>query len=141
MTPASNMTHEEAAQAHDAEVAQQVAEATPEFLEAMSGCLRLVESLGADHPDAIRALQRAMLLASPSMHEFMGREAQAMGLIPDAVGYTEDGAPVYALEDVAAKLGVSMEEAQEAMDTAQADRAELGLPGVLVDPARVHRKQ
>lgn len=48
---------------------------------------------------------------------------------------------MYALEDVAAKLGVSIEEAQEAMDTAQADRAELGLPGVLVDPARVHRKQ
>ena len=138
----SHQTHEEeAAQDHDAEVAQQVAEATPEFMAAMSACLRLVESLGADHPDATRALQRAMLLSPPSLMDFMGREAQAMGLIPEADGYTEDGAPVFSLEAVAAKLGVSMEEAQEAMDTAQADRAELGLPGVLVDPARVHRKQ
>ena len=132
---------EEAQEAHDAEVAQQVAESTPEFLAAMSACLRLEESLGRDHTDTVRALQRAMLLAPPSMLDFVGREAKAMGLIPEADGYTEDGAPVYRLEDVAAQLGVDLEEAQEAMESLAQDSAELGLPFKLIDPAVVHRKQ
>ena len=44
------------------------------------------------------------------------------------------------LKSIAAKLDMSMEEAHEAMDAMLADRAELGLPAVLVDPATVHRK-
>lgn len=135
------MTNTHDKKAHDAEVAQQVAESTPEFLAAMSACLRLEESLGPDHPDTVRALQRAMLLAPPSMLDFVGREAKAMGLIPEADGYTEDGTPVYRLEDVAAKLDISAQEAQEAMDTLLQDSAALGLPCTLIDPARVHRKQ
>ena len=132
---------EEAQEAHDAEVAQHLEEATPEFMAAMSACLRLEESLGPDHPDTVRALQKAMLQAPPSMMEFVGREAQAMGLIPAAHGYSEDGEPVYRLEDVAAQLDISVEEAQEAMDTLLQDSAALGLPCTLIDPARVHRKQ
>jgi len=37
---------EDAAQSHEVEVARQLQEATPEFMVAMSACLRLVESLG-----------------------------------------------------------------------------------------------
>ena len=138
----SHQTHEEeAAQDHDAEVAQQLAEASPEFMAAMSACLRLEESLGMDHPDTTRALQRAMMLSPPSMMDFMGREAQAMGLIPEADGYTEDGAPVFSLESVAAKLDMSMEDAAAAFNSMLTERTELGLPNVLVDPDHIHRKQ
>lgn len=121
-----------------AEIEQQLAEATPEFMDAMSACLRLVESLGQDHPDTTRALQRAMLLAPPSMQEFVGREAQSLGLIPDATGYTEAGEPVFTLEDVAARLEISMEEAEATLRELEADRAALGLPAIAVDPASVH---
>lgn len=35
---------------------------------------------------------------------------------------------------------MSMDEAKAAMDAMLEDRAALGLPAVLVDPAKVHRK-
>lgn len=138
----SHQTHEEdEAETHDIEVARQVAESTPEFLAAMSACLRLVETLGMDHPDTTRAMQRAMLLSSPSMNAFMADTAKELGLIPDATGYTDDGAPVFSLESIAAKLGIGIEEANATMNTMLADRAALGLPAALVDPATVHRVQ
>lgn len=63
----------------------------------MSACLVLVESLGMEHPDTTRALQGAMALAPPSMHDFVARQAQELDLIPEADGYTEDGQPVFSL--------------------------------------------
>lgn len=137
----SHQTHEEdAAQTHEIEVALQVAEATPEFLTAMSACLRLTESLGLEHPDTTRAMQRAMALAPPSMNAFMQAQAEELGLMPDADGYTDDGAPVFSLESIATRLDMSMKEAKDAVYAMLNDRAELGLPAVLVDPAKVHRK-
>ena len=137
----SHQTHEEdEAETHEIEVARQLKEATPEFMAAMSACLRLMETLGEDHPDATRAMQRAMALAGPSIQGFMADKAKALDLIPEADGYLDDGQPVYTLESIAAKLDMSMEEAHEAMNAMLADRAELGLPAVLVDPATVHRK-
>ena len=44
------------------------------------------------------------------------------------------------IEDRAAELDMSMEEAQTAMDAMLEDCAALGLPAALVDPATVHRK-
>lgn len=137
----SHQTHDEdAAETHEIEVARQLKEATPEFMAAMSACLRLVESLGMDHPDTTRAMQRAMALSPPSLNAFMADKARELDLIPEADGYTDDGQPVYSLEAIAAKLGMSMDEAKQAMDAMLADRAALGLPAALVDPATVHRK-
>ena len=137
----SHQTHDEdAAETHEIEVARQVAESTPEFMAAMSASLRLVETLGMEHPDTTRALQRAMLLAPPSLNALMADKARELDLIPDADGYTEDGQPVYSLESIAAKLDMSMDEAKQAMDAMLADRAALGLPAALVDAATVHRK-
>lgn len=137
----SHQTHEEdAAETHQIEVARQVVESTPEFLVAMSACLRLTESIGLEHPDTTRAMQRVMALAGPSMNAFMVETAKELDLIPEADGYTDDGAPVFSLESIAAKLDMSMEEAKDAVNAMLNDRAELGLPAVLVDPAKVHRK-
>jgi hypothetical protein len=136
-----HQTHDEdAAETHEIEVARQLKEATPEFMAAMSACLRLVESLGQDHPDTVRALQQAMSLAPPSMRDFVARQAQELGLLPEADGYTEDGEPVYSLQAIAAKLDMSMGEAQAAMEAMMEDRVALGLPAALIDPATVHRK-
>ena len=137
----SHQTQEEdAAETHEIELARQLAELTPEFLTAMSACLALVESLGTEHPDTTLAMQRAMALAGPSMHDFMARQAQELDLIPEADGYTDDGQPVFSLESVAAKLGMGMDEAKAAMGAMLEERAALGLPVVLVDSAKVHRK-
>ena len=137
----SHQTHEEdATETHDIELARHRQEATPEFMTAMSVCLRMVETLGMEHPDTTRAMQRAMLLAPPSMTSFMADTAKELGLIPEADGYLDDGQPVYSLEAIAAKLDMSMDEAKQSMSTMLEDRAALGLPAVLVDPAAVRRK-
>lgn len=137
----SHQTQEEdEAETHQIELARQVAEATPEFLATMSVCLRLEESLGLDHPDTTRAMRRAMALAPPYMNAFMQAQAEELRLLPDADGYTDDGVPVFSLESIATKLGMSMEEAQAEIEAMLEDRAALGLPAALVDPAKVHRK-
>ena len=137
----SHQTHEEdAVETYQIEVARHVAESAPEFLAAMDACLALVESLGMDHTDTTRAMQRAMQLSPPSLNALMADKARELDLIPDAHGYTDDGQPVFSLESVAAKLGLSMEEAKQAMDDMLAAREEMGLPAALVDPAKVHRK-
>lgn len=127
--------------AHEAELEQHRRDATPEFMAAMSACLRLGERLGLDHPDTAAAMMRAMSIAPPSMRDFMAAQANELGLIPEAVGYTTDGEPVFSLESIAAKLDMTMPEAQAAMDAMLTERAALGLPAVLVDPATVHRVQ
>ena len=125
----SHQTHEEdAAQTHEIEVARQLKEATPEFMAAMSACLRLGETLEQDHPDTVQALQRAMMLAPPSMHDFVARQAQELDLIPEAHGYAEDDQAMHSLEAIAAKLGICTGEAEQAMDSVQEDRTALGLP-------------
>ena len=123
------------------EVAKHVADSSPEFLTAMNECLRLTDLHGMDHPETTKAMQLAMALAPDSLHDFMAAQAQELGLIPEADGYTDDGEPVFSLEAIAAKLDMSMEDAKAAMDAMLEDQAALGLPAALVDPATVHRKQ
>ena len=115
-------------------------EAAPEFMAAMSACLRLVESLGMEHPDTTRAMQRAMALAGPSMQDFMDDAVKELDLIPEADGYLDDSQPVFSLESIAAKLDMSMDEAKAAMDDMLEDRAALDLPAALFDPSKVYCK-
>ena len=137
----SHRTHkEEDDESREIDMERHLKEATPEFLTAMDACLALVETLGENHPDTIKAMRRAMLLSPPSLNALMADKAREMGMMPDADGYLDDGAPVFTLESVAARLGISMEDAQEAMDAMLADSAALGLPTEQVDPATVHRK-
>jgi hypothetical protein len=129
-----------AAEKHNAELELYRQESTPEHRKAVQELLHLVETLGIDHPSTTRALQLSMSLAPPSMKAFMAETAKEMGLLPYADGYTEDGQPVFSLQAIAAKLDVSMDEAKAAMEAMLEDRAALGLPAGLVDPATVHRK-
>ena len=117
-------------------------EMTPEFRATMSKCLRLVETLGVDHPDTGRAMLIAMSLAPDEFVDEMHDEAQRMGLIPETSGYLEDGTPLVRLEDLAARLGVPQEEAEAKLQTFIAEREALGLSndGIVTNPALVHRK-
>jgi hypothetical protein len=95
--------------------------------------------LGIDHPDVTTAMARAMMIAPPSMQDFMADTAKEMGLMPASCGYTDDGEPVFSLDSIASKLNVSMPEAQQALNAMLADQRAMGLSGRLIDPAAVHR--
>lgn len=123
--------------AHQAQIEQHRQEASPEFMTAMSACLRLREALGIDHPDVATAMVKAMMIAPQSMNDFMETLANELGLIPDAYGYTEDREPVFSLESIATNLDMTMIEAKAAMLT---QREAVDLPVVLIDSETVHRK-
>ena len=118
-------------------------EYAPEFMAAVSRCLRLVEAIGEEHPDTLRAMMLAMELAPKELIDEFGDMAREMGLMPEADGYLDDGSPMFRLEDIATRLGMSIAEAEEAMHKMLADREALGLSnaGVVTDAALIHRKQ
>lgn len=114
---------------------------TDEFLTAVNVALELVETLGQDHPETNRALMLAMELAPAEMIADLGQMAREMGLMPEPC-YLEDGTKVFSLQSVAAHLGLSMDEAEEAMHEMLSQRDSLGLPNegiIRTDPDSLHR--
>lgn len=114
---------------------------TPEFNEAMSTSIRLAQTLGMDHPEAIAALMLALSLAPETMIEELGGKLQNDGLMPKACGYLEDGTPVFSMEDIAEKLCVPKDEARDSALRFLATCTEQGLPNGLIDPKMVHMLQ
>ncbi|MCM8600056.1 MAG: hypothetical protein NFW04_15600 [Candidatus Accumulibacter sp.] len=116
---------------------------TPEFMAAMKEHRRLVDTLGMDHPDTMRAMMLAMELAPKELIDEFGDMARELDLLPEADGYVEDGTPMYRLEDIAERLGVSPAEVEEAMHKMLAEREALGLSnaGIVTDASLIHRKQ
>lgn len=107
----------------------------------MNVALELVESLGPNHHETNRALMLAMELAPAEMIADLGRMAREMGLMPQPQ-YLSDGTKVFSLESVAAHLGLSMDEAEEAMHEMLSQRDSLGLPNegiIRIDPDSLHR--
>lgn len=114
---------------------------TPEFNMAVDRMMAMRATYGEDHPLTQRAYALVMELAPPALKTTMADKAREMGLIPEAHGYLADGSPVYRLEAIAEKLGMSAGEAQESVQAFMADRAALGLDTTPIDPAQVHIRQ
>lgn len=113
-----------------------------EFSEAMHKYKAIVEQYGEESQEARISFMTAMQLA-PDW--FMDDVTSSMGddFLPQASGYLEDGQPVFSLEDIAEKFGISAEDAAESLGEMMAVREELGLSneGKLIRPSSVHRKQ
>lgn len=118
-------------------------EHNPAFLKAITTHRLLVESLGLEHPETQKAMMLVMELTPPWMLDQFGDMAKEMNLMPEASGYLEDGTPMFRLEDIAEKLGLSQEEAEAALQEMLADRAAQGLlvTGVTMDASLIHSKQ
>lgn len=114
----------------------------PAFLAAVDECLRLVETLGAEHPETKRAIAIGIGLAPPPLIDEMHAMADSLGLIPKACGYLADNQPMFRLDDIAAKLGITQEEAAATLHDLQAEREARGLSnaGVVTDLEHIHQK-
>lgn len=115
----------------------------PEFSEAMHRHLEIVERLGEEHPDAKRSLMVAMYQAPDWFKDDISQMGNEMDLLPQASGYLEDGSPMFSLNAIAEKHGVSIEQAEQDLQMMLSVRQELGLPldGVMTDSSLIHRKQ
>ena len=115
----------------------------PAFSEAMHRHLEIVKRLGEDHPEAKQSLMVAMYQAPDWFLNDINSMSNEKDLLPQATGYLEDGSPMFSLEAIAEKHGVSIEQAEQDLKMMLSVRQELGLPldGVMTDSSLIHRKQ
>lgn len=113
------------------------------FSEAMHTHIALVEQHGENSPQAKRSFMVAMQLAPDWFKDDIAKMSDEMDLLPPASGYLEDGSPMFSLEDIAEKFGISLEQAKQDFEEMLSVRTELGLSndGVLADPTKNHWRQ
>lgn len=111
------------------------------FTDLMRQYEATANGLGDDHPHA-RRLWLLLLTTAPEWFvDEMHSMAQNMGLIPEPCACDDDGQKFYALDALAAKLGVSPDEAAQQMAMLQAEAAAMGLPDAIKakDVRELHR--
>lgn len=114
---------------------------SPDFLSAMMTCIHFKDSLSIGHPEFTKALMKVMRLVTDDIMDAFVDIAQKLGLFPEPDGFTEDGEPVFRLEDVAVKVGIPIERLEMSLADYAVECALRGLGPVEIDPARVHLKQ
>lgn len=118
---------------------------SPEFTEAMEIYTSMLDANGGEETEEASAqFYKAMLLAPKWFQEEMYEKAHEFGLIPEPTECLADGTPVFTAEQIAANLGVPVEEVLKHMDELKKLQEEEGLSGsnaYLVDASEVHKIQ
>lgn len=114
------------------------------FTNAMRSYERIAEKYGEDSGQARDAFMSAMLKAPDWFKDEANAIAEKMGLMPDQPsGYSDEGEPLYTLEDLAKTLGISYEEAEQQLHKLLQQREAAGLSndGVLTTATNFNRVQ
>lgn len=108
----------------------------PEFFKAFDHYKNMVKQYGDDHPITEQALILTMHYTPEHIKEEMHQKAKELNLLPPPSGYTDDGEPMYQLEDIAKHFGISFEEAEQRLLQMMDNRQKVGLSndGVLINP-------
>ena len=108
----------------------------PAFTQAMRAYERIAKIYGEESEQARDAFTAAMMKAPRWFQDEANAMAQEMGLIPEhPSGYSDDGQPLYTLDDLAKTLGISYEEAEAQTHKLLEQRRAAGLSndGVLIN--------
>ena len=73
----------------------------PEFFKAFDHYKAMLEQYGDDHPITEQALILTMHYTPEHIKKEMDAKAKELNLLPPPSGYTDDGEPMYRLEDIA----------------------------------------
>ena len=108
----------------------------PEFFKAFDHYKNMVKQYGDDHPITEQALILTMHYTPEHIKEEMHQKAKELNLLPPPSGYTDEGDPMYSLEDIAKHFGISFEEAEQRLLQMMDNRQQVGLSndGVLINP-------
>ena len=111
----------------------------PEFFKALNHYKAMREQYGEHHPITEQALILTMHYTPEHIKEEMHQKAKELNLLPPPSGYTDDGEPMYCLEDIAKHFGISFEEAEQRLLQMMDNRQQVGLSndGVLID-SKIH---
>lgn len=107
----------------------------PEFFKAFDHYKAMLEQYGEHHPITEQALILTMHYTPEHIKEEMHQKAKELNLLPPPSGYTDDGEPMYQLEDIAKQFGISFEEAEQRLLQLMDNRQQVGLSndGVLIN--------
>lgn len=118
---------------------------SPEFTEAMELYKSMIDANGGEETEEASAqFYKAMLLAPKWFQDEMYEKAHEFGLIPKPTECLADGTPVFTAEQIAANLGVPVEEVLKHLDELKKLQEEEGLSGseaYLIDASEVHKIQ
>ncbi|ENU33344.1 hypothetical protein [Acinetobacter parvus] len=108
----------------------------PEFFKAFDHYKNMVKQYGDDHPITEQAFILTMHYTPEHIKEEMHQKAKELNLLPPPSGYTDEGDPMYSLEDIAKHFGISFEEAEQHLLQMMDNRQQVGLSndGVLINP-------
>lgn len=108
----------------------------PEFFKAFDHYKNMVKQYGDDHPITEQAFILTMHYTPEHIKEEMHQKAKELNLLPPPSGYTDEGDPMYSLEDMAKHFGISFEEAEQRLLQMMDNRQQVGLSndGVLINP-------
>ena len=107
----------------------------PEFFKAFAHYKAMRKQYGERHPITEQALILTMHYTPEHIKEEMHQKAKELNLLPPPSGYTDDGEPMYQLEDIAKHFGISFEEAEQRLLQMMDNRQQVGLSndGVLIN--------
>ena len=107
----------------------------PEFFKTFDHYKAMVKQYGDDHPITEQAFILTMHYTPEHIKAEMHQKAKELNLLPPVSGYTDDGEPMYRLEDIAKHLGVSFEDAEQHLLQMMDNRQKVGLSndGVLIN--------
>jgi len=107
----------------------------PEFFKAFDHYKAMLAQYGEHHPITEQALILTMHYTPEHIKAEMHQKAKELDLLPPVSGYSDDGDPMYTLEDIAKHFGISFEEAEQRLLEMMDNRKKVGLSndGVLID--------
>ena len=95
----------------------------------------MLKQYGEGHPITEQAFMLTLHYTPEHIKAEMNAKAKELNLLPPVSGYTDDGEPMYRLEDIAKHFGISFEEAEQQLLKMMDNRQKVGLPndGVLIN--------
>lgn len=108
----------------------------PEFFKAFDHYKNMVKQYGDDHPITEQALTLTLHYTPEHVKAEMNQKAKELSLLPPVSGYTDEGEPMYSLEDIAKHFGMSVEDAEQQLLQMMDNRQQVGLSndGILINP-------
>lgn len=107
----------------------------PEFFKAFDHYKAMLKQYGEHHPITEQAFMLTLHYTPEHIKVEMNAKAKELNLLPSPGGYTDDGEPMYRLEDIAKHFGISVEEAEQKLLQMMDNRTAVGLSndGILIN--------
>lgn len=99
----------------------------PEFFKAFDHYKAMLDQYGEHHPITEQAFLLTLHYTPEHIKAEMDAKAKELNLLPPPSGYTDDGEPMFSLEDIAKHLGISFEEAEHKLLSLMDNRQQVGL--------------